>query len=517
MSLQKKLLLALLTAVLAVFGAAQFLQYRQTRAELRRVAAESMAREAEHHWEWVRIVQHASRGAMLDAMAEGEMDKVRQLLEEQGRIKGVQEVSFYSVKGLVALSSDPAAKRRPLPDDLREALLTRTDRIEREHPDSFEIFEPMPVTAGCIECHGNFKGKAVGGVMSFRFSNAALQEANAQWQAAADSVQEQGMRGAVATSLALALVVGGLLVVLVRRLVARPLRASADRLQAGAAAVRGEAAGIDASSADLARGATEQAASIEETSSSLAELSASTRQNAEAASKAEECIRGELRPAIQQLADLTSRLQRTLKDSVEAGTRTSEVIKTIDEIAFQTNLLALNAAVEAARAGSAGLGFAVVAGEVRELAQRCAVAARSTQELVDNSRQHLDAAAKDFSRVAEAIGSAGGIGDRVATLVSGISAASREQAGGCSQISDAVTQLDRVTQANAAGAEQNASASRQLALEAATMAAAVADLLVLIGQRPEAGTDSAPAAPAPVTARRESAAREAPSSAMAVR
>ena len=133
---------------------------------------------------------------------------------------------------------------------------------------------------------------------------------------------------------------------------------------------------------------------------------------------------------------------------------TQKIIKTIDEIAFQTNLLALNAAVEAARAGEAGAGFAVVAGEVRNLALRAAEAAKNTSNLIEDIVGNIRGGAalvetteQDFKRVADN-------SSKAVNLVAEISGASREQSQGIEQINTAVTEMNNVTQTNAAGAEE---------------------------------------------------------------
>jgi methyl-accepting chemotaxis protein len=206
-----------------------------------------------------------------------------------------------------------------------------------------------------------------------------------------------------------------------------------------------------------------------------------TRRNAENASQANRLAR-EARAAADQGATDMQAMDAAITEIKDSSDEVKKIIKTIDEIAFQTNILALNAAVEAARAGEAGMGFAVVAEEVRNLAQRSATAAKETAAKIEGAAAKTAHGVEISHKVAGALTKIQARAREVDGLAAAVAEASREQNMGIGQINTAVGQMDRVTQANAAGAEESAAAAQELHAQAELLKGSMAELTDLVGQ-----------------------------------
>lgn len=311
--------------------------------------------------------------------------------------------------------------------------------------------------------------------------------------AAGDTVRQSFI--VIGSAVGLASLLGLLLGTGVIRSTTRVLRTISDTLEDGATQAATASGQLATISQTVAAGCSEQGSSVAETSTALEQMSAMIRSTAGNAAQAKDLAiqaRAAAETGARTMIDMNAAMQAIEDSSAEVA----KIVKDIDEIAFQTNILALNAAVEAARAGEAGAGFAVVADEVRSLAQRSAAAARATAAKIEaaiTSSRHggesCDRVGASLDEIAAKIAAAD-------TLVAEIATAAREQSQGIGQIGAAMTELDKVTQENAARAEEGASAAAELTSQAQVMREHVAWLRSLVSAATKgAGTAASAAKP----------------------
>ncbi|MEJ8811067.1 methyl-accepting chemotaxis protein [Variovorax ureilyticus] len=249
---------------------------------------------------------------------------------------------------------------------------------------------------------------------------------------------------------------------------------------------------IAAGNQDLSSRTEEQASSLEETAASMEELTSTVKQNADNARQANQLAVSASEVAVKG-GKVVNEVVDTMASINESSRKIVDIIAVIDGIAFQTNILALNAAVEAARAGEQGKGFAVVASEVRSLAQRSAAAAKEIKSLIDDSVGKVDIGSALVDEAGKTMDEIVGSVRRVTDIMGEITAASQEQTSGIEQINQAITQMDQVTQQNAALVEEAAAAAASLQEQAG-------GLSQVVGMFKLDDDGAAPAEPEPVAA-----------------
>lgn len=353
------------------------------------------------------------------------------------------------------------------------------------------LARPVRLQASCLNCHGDpatSPNKDGRDILGFPMENMKQGDLQGAFVLTANIGHDPVVAATMKTMAAGGTVV--LVLVLVgfyffnQRSVLRPLSAAINRLDHVSSQVAEAAAEISHSSQAIADGASNQAASLEETSASLEELSSMTSQTASNAGQLNAMATQTRAAATDGTKDMEamSKASAAIKDS---NSEIAKIIRTIDEIAFQTNILALNAAVEAARAGEAGMGFAVVADEVRTLAQRSAQAAKETGARIKGAIDSTKIGVELSGKLAGVLQTILSEASKVDELAQQLAQSSKEQSTGITQLNSAVTQMDQVTQSNAAASEQSAAAAISLEEQASAMRATMAELRQLVGSAPQ--------------------------------
>src|SRR5476651_2480415 len=276
----------------------------------------------------------------------------------------------------------------------------------------------------------------------------------------------------------------------------RALKAMNDALgsvvgevQSGTHAIALASGEIAAGNQDLSARTEQQAASLEETAASMVELTSTVRQNADNARQANALAQAASDVALRG-GDIVGQVVETMGSIDGSARKIVDIIGVIDGIAFQTNILALNAAVEASRAGEQGRGFAVVATEVRNLAQRSATAAKEIKGLIDDSVQKVDGGSALVDEAGQTMELIVTSVKQVADIMAEITSASQEQSMGIEQVNEAITQMDEMTQQNAALVEQAAAAAQSMLDEAGVLTQSVSIFKLL--NEPEPRRPAAP-------------------------
>ena len=507
MQLHFKPILWLVGGIVVMFGISLAMELHSSTKLLQRLADENLVLIEKSEWKNAENVFLTTQNAVKGSLERGEMEKFIRILETQRSVKGLLEFSLYSPDGVVTHSTDSAFLKNSISPDVRATLQSKPVRFERRTDQAFEIYEPLAVTPDCVRCHTRWKEGGTGGTLFCRFSTDSLTQTKQASTASLAKTKNSQILGGSVTTVIITVIFVVLAVLVVRYQIAAPLTAVLNHLTGASDQVRASSRQINTASQSLADGASKQAASLEETSASMEELSSMTKSNADNAREAKELADHARRAADVGTTEIQN-MNRSMDDIKQASNNIAKIIKSIDEIAFQTNILALNAAVEAARAGEAGLGFAVVADEVRSLAQRSAKAAHETAEKIQDSITKSDRGVQISLQVSKSFEEINDKIRKVDDQVASIASASNEQSEGIRQVSTAVSEMDKVTQSNAASAEESAAAALELNSQADALKAALSKMLHLMAGAKAAAendadsTSTPPPPPRPPSGRR---------------
>lgn len=399
----------------------------------------------------------------------GDMEALEDYVDGVRHMEGLTDVRAVRSEAVVA---DFDEREGGLPqDDLDRQVLASGEPLTVVDHDAHTIRTLLPLTTqeSCLDCHETEVGSVLG-VASVSVSTADADRAKTVF----------------ATSVLLALlgaivIAAALLGVVLTRGVIQPVKRSAHEIIDGARRTLEAVNQSRQAGETIAQNTSTQASNLQQTAASLQEMTARTRDFSSSAGQAN-ANAAQASGSARQGHEAASRMTSTMESIKQAADDTSRIIATIDEIAFQTNLLALNAAVEAARAGDAGQGFAVVAEEVRNLAQRSAEAARNTASLLDGSRSQADQGVKAVDQVVQLLTEITEQADLSATGIGEVSTGAESQVRTISEMAEAVTSLDQSTQSTAASAQQSAANAADVQEMAEAMLRVAGALGTLVGE-----------------------------------
>ncbi len=411
-------------------------------------------------------------------LEQGDMDVVQSVLEDFRQEEEIDEAIVTDPHGTIKYAMDPRRRGGSISDkDAMKAVETGRTVVSHKMGDfgilgrplaDVAVSYPLKNSESCISCHDKVPAGGVLGILKLSFNPEAM-----------NKVFTKQKLMMILSAWVLVLVIAVLVYWLAFIRVMKPVDQISDALDEVSENVTESAAKVATSSNSLAEGAGNQAAAVQETSASLEEISSMVKQNADSAAGAS-ALSQEMSKNVESGKESMDDMLTAMRDIKDASDETAKIISAIDEIAFQTNLLSLNAAVEAARAGEAGAGFAVVAEEVRNLAQHSAQAVENTSKLIEQSIKKVERGVEMSKAVAQVLEDVSKQVVELDGLVNQVAAASREQAQGVDQITLAMTQIDQVTQTTAATSSEAAAASDELQELAARMTEIVDTLNMII-------------------------------------
>jgi len=414
-------------------------------------------------------IQKGERSLLVPEIFKDEGEKARQLTALDNGWKTADQ----------AFKSLDASSKTPEEAGLRNNLKTAWDNWRKEQNQVVELLKNDKRDDALVYSTGKAR-EAVGAVDRLLKDAIALNAklSDEQERSAAATARWTSIVTSIGTLAGALFAVG--LGIFFANYITRPINKVIGGLSESAFQMAAASGEISSASQSLAAGASQSASSLQEASSSLEELSALTKQNVD---RVDELFKsGATTYQLQKACHKSLRdANECIKKTGEAGEQASKITKNSDDIAFQINLLALNAAVEAARAGEAGAGFAVVADEVRNLALRSAEAAKNTDAIIGDTLANLERGIALVSKALEEFYSMGEVGKSTFELIKQVGETTKEQAAGIEHINQAISEIDKVVQQNAANAEESASASEEMNAQAEQTKSYIQNLIDVIG------------------------------------
>ena len=338
MRLQTKLFVVLVSGLLVVYLGSCLVQRHFAMSVVGQFSRTSKAGELARHWQWVDCVQQTMTTSLEGVMATGDMDVFDKVIHQQATLPALQEATLTDFKGHVAYTTVPSRLHGELPAELKSQLLTQPELVKRQTDGSFEIYKPLIAEKNCVSCHTERHAGQVIGVLSLRFSDKALRQAEQTW----DQFDGDYSRANAITASLTAVVLIAFLAVLigfcVRYFMGVPLEQAAADIAGHSQQVRASAGDFARTSQSLAASASELASSLEESSAALAQLTATTAQNTEHAQQTTDIARltrAAAENSVQQMDSLSTTIYEINASSADIG----KINKTINEIAFQTRVI----------------------------------------------------------------------------------------------------------------------------------------------------------------------------------